>query len=99
MARRWHLAGDPRRPPPTGAGRRRQGAQPQCRQHRQPDGQGDRGGRGPGLRWGKKITGRKRPILVDTLGLVLVVLVTLPATDDGTTAPELLARLTAEHLS
>jgi putative transposase len=47
---------------------------------------------------GKKITGRKRHIIVDTLGLVLVVLVTVAAADDGTTAPEVLARLTAEHL-
>src|SRR3989442_850906 len=47
---------------------------------------------------GKKINGRKRHIIVDTLGLVLVVLVTVAAADDGTTAPELLARLTAEHL-
>jgi putative transposase len=48
---------------------------------------------------GKLITGRKRHILVDTLGLVLAVLVTVAAADDGTTAPRLLARLTAEHLS
>jgi len=47
---------------------------------------------------GKKITGRKRHIIVDTLGLVLVVLVTVASADDGTTAPEVLARLTAEHL-
>jgi putative transposase len=48
---------------------------------------------------GKKITGRKRHIIVDTLGLVLVVLVTVAAADDGTTAPQVLARLSAEHLS
>jgi putative transposase len=47
---------------------------------------------------GKKITGRKRHIIVDTLGLVLVVLVTVASADDGTTAPEVLSRLTAEHL-
>jgi putative transposase len=46
---------------------------------------------------GKKITGRKRHILVDSLGLLLVVLVTVANADDGTTAPEVLARLTAEH--
>jgi putative transposase len=46
---------------------------------------------------GKKITGRKRHIIVDTLGLVLVVLVTVASADDGTTAPEVLAKLTAEH--
>jgi putative transposase len=46
---------------------------------------------------GKKITGRKRHILVDTLGLLLVVVVSVASADDGTFAPEVLARLTAEH--
>jgi putative transposase len=46
---------------------------------------------------GKKITGRKRHIIVDTLGLVLVVLVSVASADDGTIAPEVLSRLTAEH--
>jgi putative transposase len=48
---------------------------------------------------GKKIRGRKRHIVVDTLGLLLVVLVTAASADDGTTAPEVLGRLTAEHRS
>jgi putative transposase len=34
---------------------------------------------------------------VDTLGLLLVVLVTAASADDGTTAPQVLGRLTAEH--
>jgi putative transposase len=34
---------------------------------------------------------------VDTLGLLLVVLVTVASADDGTSAPEVLSRLTAEH--
>jgi putative transposase len=46
---------------------------------------------------GKKITGRKRHLLVDTLGLVLVVLVSVASADDGTIAPEVLGRMTAEH--
>ena len=46
---------------------------------------------------GKKITGRKRHIVVDTLGLVLVVLVSVASADDGTIAPAVLGRLTAEH--
>jgi transposase len=46
---------------------------------------------------GKKITGRKRQIIVDTLGLLLVVVVTVASADDGTSAPEVLGRLTAEH--
>ena len=48
---------------------------------------------------GKKLTGRKRHIVVDTLGLLLVVLVTSARADDGTTAPLVLGRLTAEHTS
>jgi putative transposase len=46
---------------------------------------------------GKKIKGRKRHIVVDTLGLLLAVAVTSAAADDGTSAPEVLKRLTAEH--
>jgi putative transposase len=46
---------------------------------------------------GKKITGRKRHIIVDTLGLLRVVLVTVASADDGTTAPQVLGRLTPEH--
>jgi putative transposase len=47
---------------------------------------------------GKKITGRKRHIVVDTLGLLLVVAVTTAALDDGTGAPRVLAKLDAhEH--
>ncbi|MBV8313874.1 MAG: transposase, partial [Planctomycetaceae bacterium] len=48
---------------------------------------------------GKKVTGRKRHIVVDPLGLLLVVVVTVAAADDGTTAPAVLGRLTAEHRS
>jgi putative transposase len=46
---------------------------------------------------GKYITGRKRHILVDKLGLLLVVVVSVASADDGTFAPEVLSRLTAEH--
>jgi putative transposase len=46
---------------------------------------------------GKKITGRKRPIIVDTWGLLLVVVVSVASADDGTFAPEVLGQLTAEH--
>jgi transposase len=41
---------------------------------------------------GKKITGRKRHIFVDTLGLLLCVVVTSAAIDDGVAAPQLLER-------
>jgi putative transposase len=46
---------------------------------------------------GKKLRGRKRHIIVDSLGSLLVVLVTAASADDGTTAPRVLGRLTAEH--
>lgn len=52
---------------------------------------------GRGYDGGKKITGRKRHIVVDTLGLLLVVVVTVASADDGTIAPKVLGRLTAEH--
>ncbi len=52
-----------------------------------------------GFDGGKLITGRKRHIVVDKLGLLLVVLVTVASADDGTTAPEVLGKLTAEHRS
>jgi len=48
---------------------------------------------------GKKVNGRKRHIVVDTMGLLMVVLVTPANADDGTTAPEVLKRLTVEHRS
>jgi putative transposase len=48
---------------------------------------------------GKKVRGLKRHIIVDTLGLLLVVLVTAASADDGTIAPEVLSRLTVEHRS
>jgi putative transposase len=46
---------------------------------------------------GKKITGRKRHIIVDKLGLLLVVVVSVASADDGTFAPEVLFQLTDEH--
>ncbi len=48
---------------------------------------------------GKKIKGIKRHIIVDTLGLLLVVVVSAACADDGTYAPEVLRNLTAEHLT
>lgn len=43
---------------------------------------------------GKKITGRKRHIVVDTLGLLLAVVVTSAAVDDAAAAPQALGQLT-----
>lgn len=44
---------------------------------------------------GKKIKGRKRHIVVDTLGLLLAVAVTAANLDDGTHAPQVLGQLAA----
>lgn len=45
---------------------------------------------------GKKIKGRKRHIVVDTMGLLLAVVVTAGNLDDGTHAPKVLEKLTPE---
>src|SRR5262249_6307776 len=44
---------------------------------------------------GKKITGRKRHLVVDTLGLLLAVVVTAASTDDAAAAPRVLHQLDA----
>lgn len=46
---------------------------------------------------GKKVNGRKRHLVVDSTGLLPAVLVTGANADDGTTAPEVLKKLTPEH--
>jgi putative transposase len=48
---------------------------------------------------GKKLSGVKRHIVVDVLGLLLAVVVTAASIDDGTGAPSVLGRLTNEHRS
>lgn len=48
---------------------------------------------------GKKLSGRKRHIIVDTLGLLLVVVISAASADDGTFAPQVFGRLTSEHLT
>jgi putative transposase len=45
---------------------------------------------------GKKIKGRKRYLLVDTLGLLVAVLITAAGVDDGVAAPRLLGQITPE---
>jgi putative transposase len=54
------------------------------------------GGEGRGYDGGKKIKGRKRHLLVDTLGLLVAVLVTSAGIDDGVAAPELLGQISAK---
>ena len=53
------------------------------------------GGADRGYDGGKKIKGRKRHLLVDTLGLLIAVVVTGANLDDGTAAPLLLSRVAA----
>jgi putative transposase len=52
------------------------------------------GGPARGYDGGKKIKGRKRHLLVDTLGLVLAILITSAGLDDGVAAPLLLGHVT-----
>jgi len=55
------------------------------------------GGPERGYDGGKKINGRKRHLLVDTLGLLLVVLITRASLDDGVAAPLLLGQVHPYH--
>ena len=61
--------------------------------------EGSEAGGPRGYDGGKKVNGRKRHRVVDSLGLLPVVLVTAANLDDGTHAPKVLARLTAAHMS
>ena len=54
------------------------------------------GGDDRGYDGGKKIKGRKRHLLVDTLGLLVAVLVTSAALDDGVAAPDLLQQISPQ---
>jgi putative transposase len=54
------------------------------------------GGEERGYDGGKKIKGRKRHVLVDTLGLLMAVLITGANVDDGTAAPQLLQQVSPE---
>jgi putative transposase len=56
------------------------------------------GGPERGYDGGKKIKGRKRHLLVDTLGVLLVVLITSAGLDDGVAAPLLLGQVTPQDL-
>ena len=47
----------------------------------------------------KNVNGRKRHIVVDSMGLLLAVLVTAASVDDATAAPELFARLDGQPMS
>jgi len=52
------------------------------------------GGPERGYDGGKQIKGRKRHLLVDTLGLLIAILITSAGLDDGVAAPQLLGHIT-----
>ncbi|MBD2835229.1 IS5 family transposase [Streptomyces pratensis] len=52
---------------------------------------------GQGIDAGKKIVGRKRSIVIDTVGLLLGVLVTAASVQDSTAGRTLIERIAAEH--
>lgn len=54
------------------------------------------GGKERGYDGGKKIKGRKRHLLVDTLGLLMAVLITSAQVDDGVAAAMLLAQISVQ---
>lgn len=54
------------------------------------------GGDDRGYDGGKKIKGRKRHLVVDTMGLLIAVVITGANVDDGTAAPQVLNRLSPE---
>ena len=81
-----------------GADRRRPGAEPQCRQHRQPDGQGDRGRRRAGLRRGQEDhAGGSGTSSWTRWGCCWSSWSRRPRPTTGRSPPRCCGRLTAEH--
>lgn len=75
VPQRWNVEDDPRRAARQGAEESGKEEEPQRRGHRQPIGEND-GKKGVcGYDAGKKISGRKRHVVVDTLGLLMAVMV------------------------
>src|SRR5215210_2309238 len=70
LARRRDDRADPRHVARSGATRRRAGSAAERREHRQPVGQDGRKRGARGYDAGKKVKGRKRHLVVDTLGLM-----------------------------
>src|ERR671918_658290 len=93
VAQGRYLGTYPRDPAPQGQGSQRPRGHAQCGHHRQPVGE-DHRKRGPrGYDAGKKVTGRKRHIVVDTLGLLLAVVVHAANIQDRDGAKLVLAQL------
>ena len=91
-----HIRDTLRRKIRTAAGRE---AEPSKAAIDSPAGTGSEAGGPRGYDGGKKVNGRKRHLIADSLALLLVVRETAANRDDGTHAPKVLARLTAAHSS
>src|SRR5437867_8517436 len=97
VASGWYLAIHPRSLTAKSVPRCRASSRSQCRHLGQPIGQDD-GKRGPrGYDAAKKITGRKRHLLTDTLGLGLEVHVHAADIQDPAGAQDFLIRLKVNH--
>jgi transposase len=93
LAAGWNLGTDPRSVASPGTRGGGAGSQPQCWDHRQPNRE-DNGKGGPrGYDAAKKVKGRKRHIVVDTIGLILAVVVHAADLQDQDGAELVLARL------
>ena len=97
MAGRRHLAGPQRRPPTAGPPQAGREPTPSAGSIDSQTVKATEVGGPHGFDGGKRINGRKRHIVVDTLGLLLAVAVTAAAADDGTAAPEVLKKMTREE--
>src|SRR5215467_4379128 len=93
VASGWDLGKNPRNSSRSASSRRGTRGQPECGDSGQPNRE-DHGKRGPrGYDAGKKIQGRKRHILVDTLGLLLICVVHAASVQDRDGAKLVLERI------
>ncbi len=89
---------DPRRPPPQGPDDGEAVPAPDLGRRGQPVGRRDLWGEERGRDDAKNVDGRKRHIVVDSMGLLLAVLVTAASVDDARAATELFARLDGQPM-